>query len=378
MKWWPVVRDRIAGHPARQWYVGACFGLLYQVLTISSMWSAPIPTWAKVVATVMLVPVYVGWMFLPPIFWSETRRRRLIVVALYWLYTFLFIPFIGQYFFWLWVLVGAIAATLFEETLNVLIVAIALVITPLVYEFVVGWSDTVWISSVVNFAVMSMMFAINRQLQSVRKLREAQGEVARLAVVEERARFSRDMHDVLGHSLTVVTVKSELARRLVSIDPARAEAEIADIERLSRAALADLRAAVAGYRQMSLTTELGAAQAALAAANIRAHLPASGDVASPELQDLFGWVLREAVTNVIRHSGATNCWVDVTRTELRVADDGRGLPAIGGGGTLGAGGVAVACAGTGLKGLTERATAVGAELDLSPSEHGGLLLAVRR
>jgi two-component system sensor histidine kinase DesK len=281
----------------------------------------------------------------------------------------------GPYMLWLWVLVGVAATALVEEVLPIVGLGVVLVATPFVYEWIVGWSDTIWISALVNFTVMTMMFFINRQMKGVRELRAAQSEVARLAVVEERARFSRDMHDVLGHSLTVVTVKSELARRLVPIDPERAVAEIEDIERLSRAALADLRAAVAGYRQMSLTTELGAAQAALAAANISAHLPSSGELAAPELQDLFGWVLREAVTNVIRHSGASNCWVEVTRSELRVADDGRGLPARG---SRGGAVATLAPSGTGLKGLTERAATAGAEIEVGASEHGGLLLTARR
>jgi len=195
--------------------------------------------------------------------------------------------------------------------------------------------------------------------------------VARLAVVEERTRFSRDMHDVLGHSLTVVTVKSELARRLVSMDPARAEEEIADIERLSRAALADLRAAVAGYRAMDLSTELAVAQASLAAADIHAHLPENADVARQDLREVFGWVLREGVTNVIRHSGARNCWVELTPTSLAVCDDGHGMPDEQ---DIAAGAGAGAHAGSGLRGLRERAAAVGGALLIGASSHGGARL----
>ena len=174
-----------------------------------------------------------------------------------------------------------------------------------------GTFEDDWYIALITVSIGVMMSAFARQIDALRRLRNAQGEIARLAVVEERARFSRDMHDVLGHSLTVVTVKSELARRLIPSDPARAEEELADIERLTRSALADLRAAVAGYREMSLSTELAAAQAGLAAADIQAHLPRNGEEVAPDLRELFGWVLREGVTNVIRHSRSQNCWVRV-------------------------------------------------------------------
>ncbi|WP_284253017.1 sensor histidine kinase [Pseudolysinimonas kribbensis] len=138
-----------------------------------------------------------------------------------------------------------------------------------------------------------VMIFFGQLIQRNALLRQAQHEVARLAVSEERARLARDLHDSLGHSLTVVAVKSELARKLVSRDPVRAEAEIADIERLAREGLADLRAAVAGYRDVDLEAELASARTALAAAGITAHLPDDAAVVRPELRALFGWVVRE-------------------------------------------------------------------------------------
>lgn len=185
------------------------------------------------------------------------------------------------------------------------------------------------------------------------------------------------MHDVLGHSLTVVTVKSELARKLVSLDPARAEQEIADIERLARAALADLRSAVTGYRAMSLSTELAVAQASLAAANIQAHLPRSGDVVAADLRELFGWVLREGVTNVIRHSGAHTCWIELDRDSLTITDDGHRSDDSAGRNAAIQPSDALSN-GTGLRGLAERAAAVGALVRAEPGARGGFQLAVER
>ncbi|WP_308466342.1 sensor histidine kinase [Rathayibacter soli] len=386
----------IRNRNTRGWYRGAGFGLIYQVVMIISIWSSPnaYGLTQQVIATVLLVPFYIGFIFLPPMGWGEQRRIRVAILAVYWLYTGLYFPLIGADALWLWILVGAVAATLCEELVLFIPIITVLVAVPLLYGFVTDFADSTAIAAPIIFSVAVMMFGINEQIKAMRELKQAQGEVARLAVVEERARFSRDMHDVLGHSLTVVTVKSELARRLVSIDPARAEAEIADIERLSRAALTDLRAAVAGYREMTLTTELGAAQAALAAADIQAHLPANPDSVAAEVRELFGWVLREAVTNVVRHSDARNCWVQVTRTELTVDDDGHGMadatmPAMrsgsvlaGGAFTDAPGGDAVAgdafVSGVGLLGLRERAEKADADLTVTASDHGGVRVAVRR
>jgi len=202
-----------------------------------------------------------------------------------------------------------------------------------------------------SFAVFGMRMAITRNLQLV----QAYGENTRLAVDNERNRFARDLHDILGHSLTVITVKAELAGRLLeSPDPAateRARAEVADLERLSRDALADVRRAVEGYRELTLPGELARARAALEAAQITPVLPQSTEDVPTELRELFAWTVREGVTNVIRHSGAHRCEIRLTPTSAEVRDDGR----------LGAVPTAT-CEGSGLTGLRERASAVGAVL----------------
>jgi len=373
LAWWSRACASLRSRNSRGWYFGALFGLIYQVIMVISIWTSPYGLTRQIIATALLIPFYAGFMLLPPMNWAENRTVRLTALGVYWAYTALFFPLIGADTFWLWILVGAVATTLCQELFLALPIVGALVAAPLVYGLATDFRDSTAISAPIIFSVAAMMFGITRQVRGVRELRQAQGEVARLAVVEERARFSRDMHDVLGHSLTVVTVKAELARRLVSIDPARAEEEIADIERLSRAALTDLRAAVAGYREMSLASELGVAQAALAAADIEPHLPPGSGPAAAELSEIFGWVLREAVTNVIRHSGARNCWVGVTRTELTVDDDGHGLS------DARASRADLAQAGgTGLRGLSERAEHAGVALEIGASRHGGVRVAVRR
>ena len=132
-----------------------------------------------------------------------------------------------------------------------------------------------------------------------------------LAIVEERERVARDVHDVLGHSLTVVTVKAELAERLVDLDPERAKGELAEIQALSRQALAEIRATVGGLRVARLGDELASARTALAGAGIEAHVPDDPGAVDPRHRTVLAWVLREATTNVVRHSDADACWVEL-------------------------------------------------------------------
>ena len=173
---------------------------------------------------------------------------------------------------------------------------------------------------VAALAIWGISQAITRNIE-VLAVRE---ENARLALEDERNRFARDLHDILGHSLTVITVKAELAQKLFDVDPARARAEVTDLERLSRDALADVRRAVEGYRELTLPGELARARMALEAAGIEAQLPNSTDDVPSSLRELFAWTIREGVTNVVRHSSAGRCTVTLTAISAEVADDGRG------------------------------------------------------
>ncbi|MFI6364319.1 sensor histidine kinase [Nocardia sp. NPDC050630] len=206
----------------------------------------------------------------------------------------------------------------------------------------------------VSFVPALIWVARQFGLRGERLAELARRQQAELAIVEERNRVARDVHDILGHSLTVITVKTELAQRLIDVDLIRAKAEMADVERLAREALAGVRDTVGGLREVSLRGELATARTALAAADIDARLPDS--VPDTRHSELFGWVLREAVTNVIRHSAARHCTVMVTATSIEVVDDGRGL------GTVDSG--------SGLSGLRERVRAAGGTLTLSSSEGG--------
>jgi two-component system, NarL family, sensor histidine kinase DesK len=194
------------------------------------------------------------------------------------------------------------------------------------------------------------------------QLRAAREELAALAVTAERERMARDLHDVLGHSLTTITVKAGLARRLLERgEHTKAADEVADMERLGRQAMSDVRATVSANRVASLPNELAGAAEALRAAGITADLPHAVDDVPAERQEVFAYVVREGVTNCIRHSGAGRCTVGLSATSVEVVDDGVGSPA-------------ATPSGNGIRGLTERLAAIGGWVDAGPTETGGYRL----
>lgn len=370
---------RLTHRAAWRWYPGALIGLLYQISVLAGVWTSGGALGFRIAATLLLTVVYAGFLALPPLLWWEGETRRLLGIAAYFAFTLTLVPFLGIATCWTWVYVACVAGMVVGRPLVSTAIIAGLGMLQLVVFIATGTVEDQWYIALITVSIGVMMSAFARQIDALRRLRNAQGEIARLAVVEERARFSRDMHDVLGHSLTVVTVKSELARRLIPVDPERAEQELADIERLSRSALADLRAAVAGYRELSLSTELATAQAALAAADIEARLPRNAESVAPELRELFGWVLREGVTNVIRHAGAHTCIVTVGPTDLTIEDDGRGPAPIGRrDAVVPASGGVDGLPGSGLTGLAARAREAGAELTVERRAGGGTVLRVQR
>ncbi|MFF2556665.1 sensor histidine kinase [Nocardia sp. NPDC058058] len=215
----------------------------------------------------------------------------------------------------------------------------------------IDW-DTMQSMAMSAFAVGGIRQLIQRNQQ----LNTARLQLTELAITEERLRVGRDVHDILGHSLTVITVKTELAQRLLDIDPERAKQELADVERLARESLAGVRSTVGGLREVSLAGELANARTALDAAEIEADLPADGIPTRHSV--VFGWVLREAVTNIVRHSGAGRATVRVTADSIEISDDGAGL----GDGEFG----------SGLTGLSERVHATGGTLTVANRPEGGL------
>jgi two-component system, NarL family, sensor histidine kinase DesK len=200
------------------------------------------------------------------------------------------------------------------------------------------------------------------------ELTGARAELARLAVAEERERFARDLHDLLGHSLSVIALKAELAGRLVEIDPARSAQEVADIETVAREALSEVRDAVCGYARPTLEGELEGARMALLAAGIECEIRREGTVPEPEAEAVLAWAVREGATNVVRHSAAERCVLHVSAEHelsvVEVLDDGAVARTV------------AQAWGNGLSGLRERVAAMHGTMVAGPQADGGYRLAV--
>ena len=159
------------------------------------------------------------------------------------------------------------------------------------------------------------MIGVARMGSAIRELQSARRELARLAVIEERERLSRDLHDLLGQTLSMITLKSELARHLVKEDPERCAQELAEIERVSRQTLREVRKTVAGYRQPTLANELDGARQLLEAARVECVVEQTTGDLPPDLDTILAWTVREGVTNAIRHSRTQRCLIRLTRNQ---------------------------------------------------------------
>ncbi|WP_127931772.1 sensor histidine kinase [Nonomuraea polychroma] len=269
---------------------------------------------------------------------------------------------------------SAVAAPLLAGTLLVFLPlrwGAALVVLMMVYEGV-GLSMIVPVPVVVAFYVVTvpttgaMTYALVRFVRVTTELEQARAELADAAVLKERQRISRDLHDGLGHSLTAIALKGDLASRLMDRDPPSARAEVVEVVRVAREAAQDVRRVARGYRAMSLGGEVDRAIALLESSGVgcQAHL---ADLTLPRRsEEALAWAVREAVTNVLRHSRATTCTITTAvsggTVRLEVANDGSppktGPP------------------GGGLTGLTERAVQAGGACAAAPTGAGGFLLAM--
>ena len=230
------------------------------------------------------------------------------------------------------------------------------------------------------------MMGFRMQMTLMRELAQARETVAKLATNEERLRLARDMHDLTGQSLSMITLKSELAAKRLAKLPSSAErdsvlTELGDIGRVSRQTLHDIREAVSGYRRPTLAIEVITARNALEAAGIAldddAGLTLRSGTFDPDAEAVLAWCLREAVTNVIRHSRARHCRIRLNErtgeVSLEVTDDGRGFPgrAPYSPGTPAAPDTQDGPRGSGLRGMSERLSAIGGRLSLGPAEGSG-------
>jgi two-component system sensor histidine kinase DesK len=375
------VFDMPNAEPARRsaprfFWLWAAVWLFYMIGPIQEGWQRP-ELWERIVsltAAVGFCAVYItGFMAMrrhyrsssrPPSLGKSLTRLGVMVV-----FAAVLTAIVGESGLTTLVYIGVMGIFTFPGRAGWSVVFASAMAAGVLPRVVPGWDGTYDLLFAVMVAALAV-WGVTRVVQRNAQLAEAREEITRLAIAAERNRFARDMHDLLGHSLTVVSVKSELAGRLVQLAPERAEAELADIQRLVRQALADVRAAVAGYREMSLATELASARSALDAAGIEADVPVTAEAIDPERQELFAWVVREGVTNVVRHSEAKHCWIRLDRNAVEISDDGRGpqgVPEQPVADDAGSGG-------HGLGGLRERLDAAGCSLSIGRRDGGGFLL----
>ncbi|KJY40906.1 histidine kinase, partial [Streptomyces sp. NRRL B-1568] len=261
-----------------------------------------------------------------------------------------------------WALYGAVGASMFVSSL-------------------LGGQTWQWS---LYFCQMSLLcgivvYGLSHLSQVIQELHDTRGELARMAVSQERLRFARDLHDLLGYSLSSITLKSELIRRLIPTQPQQAVEEVGEVLAISRQSLADVRTVASGYRDMSLEQEIASARSVLTAAEVDVRAECSLGTVSRQVDTVLATVLREAVTNVLRHSKAIRCVITVERTalgriRLSVLNDGADR----------AHQDASPDSGSGLGNLTTRLQAVGGHLTFSrthdctfrlvaeaPAEHTG-------
>jgi len=221
-----------------------------------------------------------------------------------------------------------------------------------------------WTATIVSSALLGAVMVHHAdQRRNRRQLNLAHEEVARLAKVAERERIARDLHDLLGHTLSLIILKSELASKLAGLDPVRSLAEIRDVERISREALTEVRAAVSGFRTVGLELALEHIGQSLKTAGLQVEYAIS-PVLLPRAQEVvLAMALREAVTNIIRHSQATSCRIRMAHCgplcELEISDNGTGGSSPDGGG---------------LRGMRERVESMGGSLAIQRAAGTTLLI----
>jgi two-component system, NarL family, sensor histidine kinase DesK len=347
------------------------FPLLYPLIALVETHPAPLHLLLIRVAVMAIVVVVAGWLMWPHplerIVYTRSRfyRTLLLLALLTALVLWLSLAY-GVY--WLWLLIcvsGAAGVALPMRSAVLVLVALMLLSAGMSLGIEGGILRADWLQIIpLVLLVRGLgldMIGLVRLSGTIRELHAAREELARLAVVEERLRLARDLHDLLGHTLSMITLKSELARHLVKEEPERCAQELAEIERVARKSLREVREAVAGYRHPQLSSELEGARQLLSAALIDAQIEPLPEALPPEISAVLAWTVREGVTNVIRHSRAQHCLIRLTQENGRV-----GAEVINDGGAHARAESASGLPGSGLAGLRERVTALGGRLEAGP------------
>ena len=299
-----------------------------------------------ILGTIAFLLLYFG------LFWVSTRQSLLHVLGMLVLGA-VFAPYNGgsTTFF---IFAAAVSPFLVESEAS----AIQLLLAVEAFVLLVWWGlhQNVWFlvfAGGMSFIVGASNIHFAQRIRANKKLLRAQEEIEHLAKVAERERIARDLHDVLGHTLSVITLKSELAGKLMDRDPQRAGQEIREVEEISRQALTEVRDAIRGYRAQGLAAELAHAKSTLETAGLTVQCDAATTVKLPAIQEsVLSLAVREAVTNVVRHAQAHHCRMRLEQRNescrLEIQDDG-----LGGNGTEG----------NGLRGMRERVEMLGGTIE---------------
>lgn len=348
--------DEMIGRPV--------MGLVYLVFVFLPLlfWSeAPaLSWWGSAAAALAFVPLYFAFFR-----WRGRRQQALIVAVALLGYAVILINAGGNTFIIYAIAMVATALPVRQAVLSallmlVLMAALFLWRLPLPYAL----AYTAMVAVIGGPVFMGVLLARGRARRNA-ELRLTQDEVARLAALAERERIGRDLHDLLGHTLSLVAIKSELAGRLVDHDPDAAKRQIGEVETVARQALAQVREAVVGIRATGLQAELAATRLALLSADVHLDQRLAPVDLPPPLESALAMALREATTNVLRHARASRVEVELLQADgelqLVISDDGRG-------GDL--------RPGNGLAGMRERIAAVGGRLDIDSPAGGGTRLQI--
>ncbi len=381
-RWQEIVAA--SGISVRIWRLYASFWLVCLLFPILLLVQTPVQGWPLLIAAtgLLLFTTVYFWVIWPHPLRDPARRFSLRVsVGLILSLTILVLLLTARYgdaFLWLYLGVSAIAglilsfrnAAIAVMALTLLTLGISLAMNGVMNTF--NWLRLIPLLLLVRGLGLDMVGFV-RLSDALRELQRTREALARQAVTEERLRMARDLHDLLGHTLSLITLKSELAGRLVEKDPQKALQEIREVEQVARQALREVREAASGYRQPSLPGELEGARQMLEAAGIACRIDNEAGALPPNVEAVLAWVVREGVTNVIRHSRAQQCSIQMNTTstdvQVEISNDGylqEDQP--------------ITQTGSGLSGLTERVRDFGGAVEAHPQPVGnrpGFLLKVK-
>ncbi|MFC5450290.1 sensor histidine kinase [Paenibacillus aestuarii] len=350
------------------------FWVFYLIFPFSSILSRPNPQrWIGFT----LLAVFVALVLLG---FKDGKRRILYILVLFILITgfsLTYSPYLVFMFFYTIPIIGMIAQNRsFYAAVALLLINVSSIVW---LNFIEFYNASSWYIFPTLVVLIFLPFGI-RSRQKANELREklmlANDEIARLAMIEERQRISRDLHDTLGHTLSLITLKSELAERLILKAPERAVQEVKDIQATSRAALKQVRELISGMNAISLSDEITQSKAILQAASIAfdSHAELGKLQAPPMVHNILGMCLREAVTNVIKHSGATRCTFSLKEQSgywvMTIADNGKGCENK-------AGVDPVPSSGRGLLGMQERLELIDGKMTFHKGTEAGTMLTIQ-